>query len=300
MESGIVFNIQKFSIHDGPGIRTNVFLKGCPLRCIWCHNPEGLEAVPEIEFAGQKCIGCGGCAVCANGCHRFTEEAGHIYIRDACIRCGRCVELCPAASLTMMGTRMTVEEVITQVMADKAFYDQSGGGMTLSGGEPLFQHAFALALLQEAKAHGLHTAVETSGFASADVFTSILPWTDLLLFDYKITGEEKHIRYTGVPQGPILANLERAEQAGVPVVLRCPLIPGINMEEEHYQAIAALADRLNTVSRVDLEPYHSLGTGKTERLGKAAGFVTEMPDKDKIREICDHIQSMCRKEITVS
>lgn len=300
MESGIVFNIQKFSIHDGPGIRTNVFLKGCPLRCLWCHNPEGLETAPEVEFDPQKCIGCGLCQVCDHGGHIFYEEVGHVYDRQNCTRCGKCTEACPAASLKMMGTRQTVDEVMEKVMADKPFYDKSGGGMTLSGGEPLYQPAFALALLKEAKARGLHTAIETSGFASAEVFTSILPYTDLLLLDYKITGEEEHRKYTGVPQGPILANMERAAEAGVQAVLRCPIVPGINDNEPHYRAIAALADRLDNVIRVDLEPYHTLGTGKTGRLGKESGFVTRMPEKAEMEEIRQFIEGICTKPVAVS
>ncbi len=300
MESGIVFNIQKFSIHDGPGIRTNVFLKGCPLRCIWCHNPEGLEAAPEVEFEGTKCIGCGACSICENGCHQFGEDVGHLYNRDQCVRCGKCLEACPAVALKWAGTRQTVDEVMTKVMADKPFYDKSGGGMTLSGGEPLFQPAFALALLKEAKERGLHTAMETSGFASGEVFASMLPYLDLLLLDYKVTGEEEHKKYTGVPQAPILANLARADAFGIDIVLRCPLIPGINMTTEHYKAIAALADKYAHVTRVDLEPYHTLGTGKLSRLGKPDGFVTEMPDKALMEEIRQEIQGYCGKEVVVS
>lgn len=300
MESGIVFNIQKFSIHDGPGIRTNVFLKGCPLRCLWCHNPEGLEAEAEVELEGNKCIGCGACGICEQHSHLFSQERGHIYDRENCIRCGKCVEVCPAAALKMAGTRQTVDEVLDKVMADKPFYDKSGGGMTLSGGEPLYQPAFALALLREAKSRGLHTAIETSGFASEAVFTSILPYTDLVLLDYKVTGEDEHKKYTGVPQAPILANVARADAAGVDIVLRCPLIPGINMHEAHYKAIAATADRYSHILRVDLEPYHTLGTGKLGRLGKKDGFVTTMPEKDEMEQIRQTIQAMCTKKVCIS
>lgn len=300
MESGIVFNIQKFSIHDGPGIRTNVFLKGCPLRCLWCHNPEGLESYAEVEFEGNKCIGCGACAICENHCHQFSPEMGHIYDRTACTRCGKCIEACPAVALKMAGTQQTVEEVMTKVMADKPFYDKSGGGMTLSGGEPLYQPDFARALLRSAKEKGLHTAVETSGFASESVFLSILPYTDLLLLDYKVTGEAEHKKYTGVPQAPILANLERANAAGVAIVLRCPMIPGVNMHDVHYRAIAEIANTHKHIEHVDLEPYHTLGTGKLSRLGKADGFVTDMPEKEEMEVVRQTIQDMCTKEVHVN
>ena len=169
--------------------------------------------------------------------------------------------------------------------------------MTLSGGEPLYQPAFALALLKEAKNRGLNTAVETSGFASKEVFTSILPYTDLLLLDYKVTGEEAHQKYTGVPQAPMLANLECANEAGVPVILRCPIIPGINDHETHYDGIAALANGFACVTGVDLEPYHALGTEKSPRLGKKAGFVTHMPEREEVDEIRKYIQAKTTKPI---
>ncbi|MBE5893694.1 MAG: glycyl-radical enzyme activating protein [Lachnospiraceae bacterium] len=300
METGIVFNIQKFSIHDGPGIRTNVFLKGCPLRCLWCHNPEGLEREPELEYEASKCIGCGACSVCPEGCHSFSEKKGHVFDRTHCIRCGKCAAVCPASALELTGEQYDVERVMEKVMADKLFYDKSGGGMTLSGGEPLFQPRFALALLKEAKNRGIHTVIETSGFASAEVFGSILPYTDLLLMDYKVTGEEAHVKATGVPFAPILANMELANAAGVPIVLRCPIIPGINDMEVHYEAIAELADRLTVVTKVELEAYHSLGTGKAPRLGKEAGFVTEPPSKEKMEEIRRYIQERCSKAVEIS
>lgn len=299
METGLIFNIQKFSIHDGPGIRTNVFLKGCPLRCLWCHNPEGLEATSEIEYEPIKCIGCG-CCCAACTCHILSPELGHIFERTSCIRCGKCVGVCPATALSMVGMRMTVEEVLKKVIADKPFYDKSGGGMTLSGGEPLFQPQFAAALLSAAHDSGLHTAIETSGFASGDVFLSVIRHADLLLFDYKATGEHEHHRLTGVPQQPILDNLSRADEWGTEIHLRCPIVPGCNDTDAHFAAIAALADRYSHITRVELEPYHALGTGKDAKLGKESRFIAPMPDKHWMADVQDKIASLCDTPVYVN
>ena len=213
--TGCVFNIQKFSIHDGPGIRTTVFLKGCPLRCLWCHNPEGLEKSVEIEFDPSKCIGCLACAAaCRQGCHVFFEDGTRRFDREKCVRCGACADTCLPGCLKRMGKIYEVSEVIDKVMADKLFYETSGGGMTLSGGEPFFQPEFSLALLEAAKAEGLNTAVETCGFCSGEALVRALPFTDLFLYDYKATGEEKHRELTGVSQKPILDNLVRISEGG--------------------------------------------------------------------------------------
>lgn len=299
METGLVFNIQKFSIHDGPGIRTNVFLKGCPLRCLWCHNPEGLEAAAEIEYEPIKCIGCSCCtAVCA--CHTLSPEVGHLFDRTNCVRCGKCVDACPTGALSWSGTRMTVGEVLKKVLSDKPFYEKSGGGMTLSGGEPLFQPQFAAALLSAAHDCGIHTAIETSGFAAEEVFRSVIRHADLLLFDYKATGEDEHRRLTGVPQQPILDNLLRADEWGAEIHLRCPIIPGCNDTDAHFSAIAALADRYSHITRVELEPYHALGTGKDAKLGKESRFVTTMPTREQMAAVRDKIAAQCDTPVYVN
>lgn len=301
MLGGCVFNIQKFSIHDGPGIRTTVFLKGCPLRCKWCHNPEGLSPKTEIEYEPTKCIGCGACAaVCPNNCHSFSEEFGHKYERQSCTECGKCTESCVAGSLKPVGTMYTVDEVIKKVMADKIFYDTSGGGMTISGGEPFFQAEFAVALLKAAKEAGLNTAVETSGFCTAETIMSSLPYTDLYLFDYKATGDSLHRELTGVSQETILQNMRLISDSGAKLILRCPIIPNANDTEEHFSAIAALAEKTVGIQRVELEAYHALGTGKAPKLGKAQEFVTTAPTKERMEEIRLFIEARTSKTVVIS
>lgn len=301
MQSGSVFNIQKFSIHDGPGIRTTVFLKGCPLRCKWCHNPEGLSAATEVEYEPTKCIGCGACAaICPRGCHSISETEGHGYARKDCTRCGECIGHCVAGSLKLVGTEHTVEEVIKKVMADKIFYDTSGGGMTLSGGEPFFQPDFAIALLKAAKEAGLNTAVETSGFCKTETILEAAPMVDLFLFDYKATGEELHKELTGVSQELILKNLQAISDAGAKIMLRCPIIPTANDTDEHFAAIAALAERIEGVQRVELEPYHPLGTGKAPKIGKTQEFATTAPTKERMEEIRQFVEARTSKPVIVS
>ena len=266
--TGLVFDIQKFSIHDGPGIRTTVFLKGCPLRCAWCHNPESKDTGVELSFLPDKCIGCGFCfKVCPNGCH-VMENDKHVLLRDRCDECGKCTEECYSQALEMVGKKMDVGEVLAEVLKDKPFYDTSGGGMTISGGEPLAQAQFTRDLLFSAKEEGLHTCIETSGQGKSANLREMIPLVDIFLFDYKATSPEIHREYVGTDNNLILENLKILDDVGAEIFLRCPMVPDINADDEHLHGIADIANRHAGIKQIDILPYHPLGISKSEKIGK--------------------------------
>ena len=266
---GTIFNIQKFSINDGPGIRTTVFYKGCPLNCLWCHNPESKSKKQELLFDAKKCAACMKCAeACPQGCHR-QQDGCHVFDRAKCIQCCKCAEVCMFDALEAVGYQKTVSEVLEEVLKDKTFYDCSGGGVTLSGGEPMYQLQFTCELLAELKKHGLHTCMETCGYASAEAFKRVAGLVDIFLFDYKETDSAKHEAYTGVPNERILANLQMLDDMGCKLILRCPIIPTLNDTREHLEGIAVTANSLKNILQIDVEPYHPLGMGKAQNLGKA-------------------------------
>jgi pyruvate formate lyase activating enzyme len=267
--SGWVFNIQHFSIHDGPGIRTTVFLKGCPLRCLWCDNPESQQLEPQIVFWQERCIHCDVClSICPQMALEVDAEGNRRLIAERCDLCGRCVEECYAQALEQIGRLMTVAEVLDEVEGDRRFYEQSGGGVTLSGGEPLAQARFSQALLQACHERGIHTAIETSGHGPWAVWQELLPHLDLILYDLKEIDSERHEAMTGVPNQLILDNVRRLARTGKEIIVRRPVIPGYNDSPESIHALARFVKSLGTVEEVNLLPYHRFGRTKYDRLGK--------------------------------
>jgi pyruvate formate lyase activating enzyme len=263
--SGTVFDIKKFSIHDGPGIRTTVFLKGCPLSCVWCHNPEGISPSPEIHHWDNRCIACGDCAaVCPQNAITFVDGKRR-WETQLCVQCGACAVVCPAEAVQRIGDRMTVSDVLSEIEKDALYYDQSGGGVTFSGGEPLNQIRFLIALLQACKAVGIHTAVDTCGFAAAESIRKIIPVTDLFLYDLKFIDTEKHQRYTGVSNDQILDNLRQLAASAQEIIVRIPVIPGINDDPGNISDTGAFLASLENIQRVDLLPYHNIASDKYAR-----------------------------------
>jgi len=282
--SALIFNIQRFSIHDGPGIRTTVFFKGCPLRCQWCHNPESIKPLPEIGYHESRCIKCHKCIEVCPTEALSTSQNGIMINREKCDGCGKCAEICYSGALELYGRHMKIEEVMAEVIRDLPFYKNSNGGLTASGGEPLAQANFVADFFARAREEGIHTALDTSGHAEWATLRKVLDYTDLVLYDVKTMNPERHKMLTGVSNDLILANLERICGEGIPVIVRIPLIPNYNIVnvEKDSKEIADFLQSLKTVKRVDLLPFHRLGKSKYLMLGRNYIVDIEPPDKEYV------------------
>jgi pyruvate formate lyase activating enzyme len=281
--NGTILRIERFAIHDGPGIRTTVFLKGCPLRCAWCHSPESQSPRPEFMPPPERCIACGRC-VPACPQHAIPGPGAPTHM-EICRVCGTCVDVCPTGARLLVGSDMTVEELVDALERDRIFYDESHGGVTFSGGEPLLQPAFLTAMVDECHARGMHVAVDTCGFADPAAVERI--WPDLVLFDVKAVDEDLHRSITGASNTLILANLARFARRAQPMVVRFPLIPGLTDSDENVHAVGRLVSSLQ-IHRVDVLPYHRAGISKYERLGRPYPLpFTEPPAEDRIRHVVE-------------
>ena len=264
---GVTFDINRFSLNDGPGIRTTVFLKGCYLKCEWCHNPESQSFKPQLLFNSEKCINCFECVkVCPTNAHKI-KGTKHFVDWDLCELKGKCVAVCPSGALKIIGTNTDVDFLMSEVLKDKKYYDKTGGGITVSGGEPMAQFEFTKDILIASKKNGLNTVLDTCGYGEKDHYKEILPFVDLFLFDYKLTDKELHEKYTGVSNEDILGNLDLLVKNGASIILRCPIIPGINDNEDHFNGIKNIIKKYPQILSVELMPYHNMGRDKANRLG---------------------------------
>ncbi len=298
MKKGIIFNIQKFCIHDGDGIRTCVFLKGCPLRCIWCHNPESLDRKPALSFSKTKCSACGRCV---EDCPARAIQDGSLKIdRNSCVNCGRCVTECLNNANEIIGKEKTSQEVLDEVIKDKIFYATSGGGLTVSGGEPSYQPDFTLELLAHTKEQGISLAIETCGIGSRDFYEKTADLGTTFLFDIKCIDPIRHKKLTGADNTHILSNLRYLMNRNADVIIRLPLIPDCNDSDEDIEKLCAfLNDNKGKYRYAEIMPYHTLGIGKSEKLGTTATYIRDSATDDEIAR-WESLFNSCNIDIKVS
>lgn len=267
--TGRIFDIQRMSLHDGPGIRTTVFFKGCNLRCFWCHNPESYKKGKELQYFAERCIGCGLCvSKCQYRCHSIDQKTGvHTFLRDNCENCGQCASVCPSGSLVLSGSDWSVPDLVSEVMRDKPFFDNSGGGITASGGEPLLQHEFLKAFWDQLREKHVHTAIESALNVPFSAIEDVLPYTDLFLVDFKHPDANEHENITGSSNELILHNIKLLDQTGIEYCIRIPIIPGVNDTVDTMAAFDKVIGNLKNPTHVELMPYHKYGLGKYNSMG---------------------------------
>lgn len=273
--NGLITNIQRFSIHDGPGIRTTVFLKGCPLSCIWCQNPEAIKSYPEILFFRSKCVGCKNCiTVCPNRCFRWKDKTE--FKSKDCDQCGLCLENCPSDALDWSSREISADDVLKEILKDKLYYDLSGGGITLSGGEPLNQAEFSQELVSKSKNAGLHVAVDTSGCVTTEVLMKIMPFIDLFLYDIKFIDDELYKKYTGESNVLILKNFRKLYDAGAKLLVRIPLIPKITDTQLNLSQIKNFIEGFSSKIEIIYIPFNELTFEKYQMIGKEYDYLKEL------------------------
>lgn len=297
---GVVFDIERCSFHDGPGIRTTVFLKGCPLSCKWCHNPESQSFNSQILFNKEKCVNCQNCVHACSENNHIIINGNHVFLHKECSLCGECLKNCNHNALNLKGEKMSIDMVMKEVLSDKDYYKSSGGGLTISGGEPMSQFEFTLELLKNAMENGINTCMETCGFASKNGYDQIKEYVDLFLFDYKVSNPKSHKELTGVSNDIILENLDFLYNSDANIILRCPLIPGVNDNSEHFNGIADLSEKYPNLLGIEIMAYHNMGVSKGNMLGKSMELASIPNTDDETKEKwLQHLRSLGCKNIVI-
>jgi len=299
--TALLADIRRLTLHDGPGVRDTVFLKGCPLRCRWCHNPESISPERELLFRDNLCMHCGACVPgCPTGAHTF-HDGHHVFDRNCCSGCGKCADVCLAGALTLCGREVTAETVFAEVVREREFFLQSGGGVTLSGGEPLLYPDFAGALFRLLRENGIHTALDTCGMVNFAAFERVLPFSDLVLYDVKGMDPEKHRSNTGSGNAVILENLRRLGKLNVPVEIRMPVVPGCNDEESEFAAAGRFLAGLPMVKSVRLLAYHAMARDKYRMCGRQDTMPeAETPGIGRLEEIAGVLTAVLPRGIPVN